>query len=222
MIDSQAFIAHVKDWSTRYKKWWFEPFSIFSQNYDKDHPSIWNETNGIENYRNALQKFESQLREQQDLIGELFDFLDNNFETYINATQEQRREIRISINNCYMVSDRGSVTRFMEDLLMKYLDERIRKNLRKTGDKIWLLRGLVAISLENCGVDYRDTLRQLVYLYIAAEDKGIDPEEDFQSIAKISSQEEPRGGSAPMSGMMARTRNSAYYAERTKSFTKKK
>ena len=221
-MDDVKFIAQIRDWSTRYKKWWFEPYSKFRQEYDENHPSIWDEANGIDNYTNAVNEFEAKLREQHDLIDEFYVLLDNNFEIYMNATLDQRNKIRSAIANCYYVSNSGSITRFMEDLLLKYLGERVRKNLRESGDKIWLLRGLVAISLENCGVDYRDTLRQLVYLYIAAEDTGIDPQEDFQSIAKISSQEEPRGGSAPMSEMMARTRNSAYYAERTKTFTKKK
>ena len=221
-MDDVKFTTQIRDWSTRYKKWWFESYSKFRQGYDKNHPSIWDEANGIDNYTNAVNEFEAKLREQHDLIDEFYVLLDNNFEIYMNATLDQRNKIRSAIANCYYVSNSGSITRFMEDLLLKYLDERVRKNLRESGDKIWLLRGLVAISLENCGVDYRDTLRQLVYLYIAAEDTGIDPQEDFQSIAKISSQEEPRGGSAPMSEMMARTRNSAYYAERTKTFTKKK
>lgn len=221
MMDPQTFIAKIRDWSNRYKKWWFEPYSKFRQEYDKAHPSIWNEPNGIENYSNALKEFETKLREQQDLIGEFFDFLDNNYELYIETTSEQRQEIRTAFSNCYVVSNSGSVTHFMEDLLMEYLDERVRINLRETGDKNWLLRGLVAISLENCGIDYRDTLTQLVYLYIAAEEKGIDPESEFQAIAKLSSNEGPRGGSEPMSKMMAETHDSAYYRERTKSFTKK-
>lgn len=221
-MDAQTFIAQIKDWSTRYKKWWFEPYSIFSQDYDEHHPSIWDEPNGFDNYRNALKQFESKLREQQDLIGEFFDFLDNNYEVYVNTTAEQRREIRTTISNCYDVGNNGSVTRFMEDLLMKYLDERVKINLRETTDKRWLLRGLVAISLENCGIDYRDTLTQLVYLYIAAEEASLNPEEDFQAIAKISSHDESRGGSESMSEMMAQTRSSAYYRERTKTFEKRK
>jgi len=62
---------------------------------------------------------------------------------------------------------------------------------------------LVAISIENSGVDYRDSLIRLADLYIAAEDKDINPNSAFEEVSKISSKEKPRGGSISMREMMA-------------------
>ena len=92
---------------------------------------------------------------------------------------------------------------FFVDLLWEYVTEKTVKELKSTGDKAWLMRGLVALSMENCSVDYRDSLSWLANLYSAAKQKGINPEPIFQEIAKISSHEITSGGATPMSEMMA-------------------
>ena len=74
-------------------------------------------------------------------------FLDQEYEAYFNATQEECDAIRASF----------SINRDFEDLLLGYVYN-AAKELRSTKDVKWLVRGLVAASLENSGRDYRDTI----------------------------------------------------------------
>ena len=58
------------------------------------------------------------------------------------------------------------------------------------------------MSIENSGIDYRDSILALSELRKASREKNIDPNTEFERVAKISSQEKPRGGSTPMSQIM--------------------
>ena len=60
----------------------------------------------------------------------------------------------------------------------------------------------MAASLENSGMDYRDTLLRLKDLYQAAENVGIDPSPYFQKAASLASRENSRGGSTPLSDLL--------------------
>ena len=60
----------------------------------------------------------------------------------------------------------------------------------------------MALSLENCGRDDRDTLITLADLYVSAESLGIAPTHLFMKIAEISSKERPRGGITPVSEIL--------------------
>jgi hypothetical protein len=213
-MDAQVFIAQIKDWSSRYKKWWFEPREKFIQEYEKDHPSFFRETDGLKSYHAAVKEFETKLMAHNDLIEEFFAFVDGNFDVYINSTPEQRRDIRIATSNSYSVNNRGSVTRFTEEILLRYVREHAIPKIQATSEKKYLLSGLVALCLENSGVDYRDTLIHLADLFIAAEDQGLEPELHFREIAEICDSEMPRGGSTPMKQLMANISLSAILSER--------
>ncbi len=219
-METNEFIQQLNDFAAKYKIWWCEPFEQFSKKYKEEHPSRTTKMDEVRNFHKEVEEFRNGLQKQYDLPEDIFRFLDENYGVYLTATQEQQIAIRNAIKNATYVDQRGSVSHFIEDLLTEYAD-RARKKLRETSDSVWIQRGLVAISLEDCGTDYRDTITQLAYLYIAAQEMGIEPEAEFQAIAKISSHEKPRGGSESMSQMMASTHNSAYYRERTKSFSKR-
>ncbi len=214
-MNINEFIAQLSNLFASYKTWWYEPFEKFRDNYVKEHGLRGRQA--FDEYFAQLKKFEEGIRAKHDLLSEIFDFLDSNYEMYFQATSQQRDKIREIIGECNFIDHRGHINRFLEDLLMRYVDERAINRLGSTGDKEWLTRGLVAMSMENSGSDFRDSLSHLVGLYIVAEEKGIDPEPDFQNIARISSTEKPRGGSQPMSQMMANIHNSAFYLEKTKS-----
>jgi len=217
-METREFIEHLTDYAAKYKIWWCEPFEKFHE----QNKSIGYSNQEMERYRKALNEFRENLRSESDLLGEIYNFLDQNYQVYIDAMDEERVEIRKIINESEYPTPKGGKFHFLEDLLFNYTNDWALKNLKETGDKIWLARGLVSISMEDCGIDYRDTITQLSYLYIAAQEMGIEPEAEFQSIAKISSAEKTRGGCDSMRQMMAGTRNSAYYRERTKSFPKSK
>jgi hypothetical protein len=216
-METREFIEHLIDYAAKYKIWWCEPFEKFREQYKHKGYSH----HEMEQYRKALNDFRESLRQENDLLGEIHQFLDQNYRVYIEATPEERSEIRKIINESEYPTPKGGKFHFLEDLLFNYTNDWALKNLKETGDRIWLLRGLVSRSMENCGIDYRDTITQLTYLYIAAQEKGIDPEVEFQTVAQVSSDEKTRGGCDSISHMMATTRNLAYYRERTKSFSKK-
>jgi hypothetical protein len=97
------------------------------------------------------------------------------------------------------------MSNFFIDLLHEYVRERVIGQLKSTGDKVWLMRGLVAISMENMGSDWRDTMDLLHTLYKSAESKGINPEPSFAKVAEISSRDVPSGGDRAMNEFMAKT-----------------
>ena len=141
----------------------------------------------------AVQEFtEEDQIQSADPMEMIHAFLVQEYEAYLNATQEECEAIRASF----------SINRDFEDLLLHYVYSAAEK-LRSTTDVKWLERGLVAASLENSGRDYRDTLLSLNDLYRAAQDVGIDPNPYFQKAASLASQKKPRGGSTPLSILLA-------------------
>ena len=80
---------------------------------------------------------------------------------------------------------------------------RAAKRIQSPEDEEWLLRGLAAISIENCARDYRDVLLALAELYVMAEEAGIKPGSDFRAVSKLSSEEKPRGGDTSVKKMLA-------------------
>ncbi|HET9908696.1 MAG TPA: hypothetical protein VFQ23_18755 [Anaerolineales bacterium] len=72
------------------------------------------------------------------------------------------------------------------------------ENIQATGDKTWLLRGLVVSSIENSLRDQRDNAFSLAYLYVMAEEKNLNPNSEFHEIAELSSDEISSGGSISM------------------------
>jgi hypothetical protein len=206
-MDVKVFIAKLEVFSSLYKKWWFEPLANFQEEYLIEHPDIAELAKKKKyfysaDYSKALKEFQVSLRNQSDLISEIYNFVDQNYVVYLHATAQEREEIRNKVTNCYHVDERGKSNRFLENLFFEYTKERAIPKLGETGDKIWLTRGLVAMSIENSGIDYRDSILALRDLRNVAKDKNIDPEPEFVRIAQISSIEIPRGGSTPMSKLM--------------------
>ncbi len=198
-MDVQTFITKLKVLSSRYQIWWYEPFGKFKEEYSKENPKF-----SHFSYTKAFKEFETNLRTQNDLLGEIYDFLDKNYEVYLNASLEECEEIRKTVTNCYHSDNNGKANRFLEDLFFRYTKEIAIPKLKETGDKIWLTKGLIAMSLENSGIDYRDSIMALSDLRKVANEKNLDPEPEFIRIAKISSNEKPRGGETPMRQLMAK------------------
>jgi hypothetical protein len=59
--------------------------------------------------------------------------------------------------------------------------------IRSTGEDIWLRIGLTAASIEESlgKVDFRDRLLALAELFVTAEEAGLDPRADFESICGL-------------------------------------
>lgn len=197
-MDVATFIARLNEFSLRYKEWWFPPFEEFKEKYSREDPDI----NYIR-YKKAFEEFEANLRKKEDLLGEIYDFIDKNFEVYLSATHQECEDIRKSVTNCYHIDKNGKANHFLEDLFLCYVNERAIPKIKETGDKVWLTRGLVAMSIENSGIDYRDSILALSELRKISRDKNIDPNPEFKKVAEISSNEKPRGGETAMSKLMA-------------------
>jgi hypothetical protein len=206
-MNVEAFTEKIEEFSSLYKKWWFEPLAKFKEEYLGQNPDVAelakkNKYFYSAKYSKALEEFQSRLRSQNDLMSEIYDFIEQNCLVYLNATPKECEKIRNTVTNCYYVDEYGKANRFFEDLFFQYARERAIPQLEQTGDKIWFIRGLIAISIENSGIDYRDSILVLSDLRKAAIKNKIDPEPEFTRIAQISSNETPRGGSTPMRQLM--------------------
>lgn len=73
---------------------------------------------------------------------------------------------------------------------------RCSASLRRSKDRRWLRRGLSAAALEDAVFDPRDLALALQRLYWDAEDAGLDPKEDFLSVAARSAPLGPGGRGA--------------------------
>lgn len=210
-MDAQTYIDQLERYATQYIDWWYKPYEAFRKNYDKQNRSLISRLipiriesgENIRKFHEAVDQFEKEIRSQHDLIDEIFCFFDENYDVYLQATDEQRRRIREAVYKSYYPS--VSLSNFFIDLLHKYVKERVVEELKSTGDKVWLLRGLVAISMENMGSDWRDTMDMLQTLYKSAESKGIDPEPFFAKVAELSSRDVSSGGDSAMNEFMAKT-----------------
>ncbi len=171
-------------------------------------------------------------------MSEIFDYLDKNFEVYINAASEEREKIRLFVKEKRFDIPQRNVTYYMAYLLLMYVKERIMPSLKPAKklsiidklkrasespeDKAQLLRGLVAISMENLSekfydksytgeYPYGDAMYLLADLYVTSEERGMNPENYFRQIANISSDK----GILPMNQMMASGGESRLRSERS-------
>jgi len=190
-IDVETYKNQLKSYWVEYKIWWFKPLEAFRREYQEKHGSIFNSE-----YKGLQEKFEQGLRLNNDMLARFYDFMDKSYTVYINATSEERLEIR------RFVEKQSDMDYYFEDLIRKYVKDHIVEKIRLTGKRIWLLRGLVAMAIENSGVDYRDTSASLAELYTVAKEKDIKLKTDWDKISNISGDEIPRGGTMSMKKIM--------------------
>lgn len=131
------------------------------------------------------------------------ELLDELIPEYLAGTDAEREHVRRAVAARWTLLDR--VRGYAVSLA-----ERIR-----TPQDVGLLRaGLAAMSIENCAVDYRDTLLALAELWVRAERAGIDPRPHFGAIAAVSDTQVPQGGSTPMAKTLREFHGYAVVAER--------
>ena len=128
----------------------------------------------------------------------IYDFLDQKYDIYLKSSPEDREEIRDLVKKHYTSNELPN----MIDLFLIGYVQIASEKIKLTGDKTWLIRGLVVSSIENSLRDQRDNTFSLSYLYVMAEEKNIDPKPDFQAIAELSSREPSSGGTISMSELM--------------------
>ena len=171
-------------------------------------------------YKKQLMRFASRLNEKPfdsreesiNFGNNVGKFLDENYEIYLNATIE-RKEIRKIIRDYNRgeedVHEGGPLPVPFRYVLNGY-SVRAIKQLEATGDVIWLMRGLVAISILD-GIHYRpDDKEHLARLFVTAEEKGLNPKPIFQLISKISSNKPTKPGETSTSELIANTHKAAH------------
>ena len=146
-----------------------------------------------DDYEREVKQTREQQRARYDPYQAIYDLLDQLCPAYLDATPDQRAEIRAA------VSEQDGVL----SALLGYV-YRAAKRIQSPADREWVRKGLAAVSIENCRKDYRDVLLALAELYVAAERAGLDPKPDFKAVARLSSREKPRGGRTPVNDMLAR------------------
>lgn len=190
-MDAKEFQGKIKGYAEQYQAW-KKPIREFHEKFRKEHNIDYSDSEGLERLKQAAQEFtEKYLTQNPAPTENIHTFLDQEYKAYLNATQEECDAIRASF----------SINRDFENLLLEYVYDAAEK-LRSTKDVKWLERGLVAASLENSGMDYRDTITSLGELYKAATVAGIDPNPYFQKAALLASREKPRGGSTPLNDLL--------------------
>ena len=185
-------------------------------------------------FLNKLRGLADSYKQLQQNSNEVFDYLDTNYEVYIDATSEEREKIRSFIAEQRYDVPKEGITFYLAYLLLLYVKERVIPNLKPARkisifdklkgtsespeDIVQLLRGLVSLSMENNVEKYTDegygygvsSLVLLADLYVTAEERGIKPKKYFQQIASVSSKE----GVVPMNDFMATGGDSRLRAER--------
>jgi hypothetical protein len=139
--------------------------------------------------------------------------LDENYKLYIKATSDERKEIR------QIIKDHDRSEKYVYEggpvpvpfrYILNFYGIRAIKQIEATGDINWVWRGLVAISILD-GIHYRpDDEEHLARLFVAAEEKGLNPKPIFKIISEISSNEPTKPGETSISELISNTPNTAY------------
>ena len=111
---------------------------------------------------------------------QVFRSMDALMDDYLSMDNKQRVAVRFLMSHSFYA-------------LALYQD-RAREMLVTTRQHVWLLRALAAISIENCQLDYRDSITILESLISAAERIGIDWRNPACIIADYSDDLEYGGG----------------------------
>ena len=155
---------------------------------------------------NRIYRFQDSQESMRDSKDKIYKFLDQNYDVYLTSNPEERDEIRELVKKYHTSSE---LPVWLDLYLIGYI-QRAAENIQTTGEKIWLLRGLVVASIENSLLDQRDDTFSLSYLYVMAEEKHLNPKAEFQKISEISSKELSSAGTMSMSELMNNISKIAY------------
>jgi len=163
----------------------------------------------IKQFDQLIAKF-YQSKDSQESMNEIKDkiyqFLDQNYDVYLTSSSDEREEIRELVKK-YHINPELPI--WLDLLLIGYIQQ-AAENIKTTGNKKWLLRGLVVASIENSLLDQRDDTFSLSYLYVMAEERNLNPKPEFQAIAELSSSEISYEGRISMKELIIKVPNIAH------------
>ncbi len=156
-----------------------------------------------DDFQNAIKEVRDKQTNKYNWYEEIYTFFDQLCPAYLDATAQQRAEARAA------ASDKNGIL----SALLGYVHQ-LAEQIHSPTDEKWLVNGLAAVSIENCSQDFRDVLIALAELFVSAEMAGIDPKPHFKSVAELSSDRKPRGGSTSVAEMLTKFHTYAVLEER--------
>jgi hypothetical protein len=163
-----------------------ETFNVlFRQALEKDH------RHQSENTESVMRKRQQAYDADDSPLKSFYIYLPELLDNYLEADEPNRVTIRQSL----------AKHQTLVYHLLGYVGK-AGKELDKSGDAKWLLRGLAAVSVLDGLEDIRDVYPSLNRLYRTAERVGKEPEPYFKQVAAISNPEKTRDFSLPTRQML--------------------
>jgi hypothetical protein len=182
----QALVDELDHFVTRFQEW--------RRALDEHTHGNWKRLNKDGYTHDEFKRESDQLRQKMqdewDGYGDYQQLLERLCPVYFECGADDRERIRQIVGRY----------RYAVDPVRWYANAAAKK-IEGPDDEQWLLKGLAAVSIENCGMDFRDTTFTMTALWVGAEAAGIDPKPHFRSVAKLSGTSATRG----RCGSMART-----------------
>ena len=140
-MNAQEYIDQLKAYVAQFVDWWCKPYENFFKEYDKQNRSFVarlipiriDNQESMSKFNDATIKFKKSIRQKRDLIGEIYAFLDDNYEAYFHATDAQRDEIRTLIGNTFYKPNVGitnDIGNYMATILFEYVTEHVVTELK--------------------------------------------------------------------------------------------
>jgi hypothetical protein len=186
-MDGPRVITKLDQFVNKYLKW-IEP-------YQKHHDDNWRRIRkpgySRREYNRVAKEIKEKMDAQWDPLPELYALLDELCPVYLTCSKEACEKIRGIVAKCSRLCDP-----------VRSYAHHVAKRINTPEDAGLLRIGLAAISIENCGIDYRDTIMAINSLQASAKAAGIDVTPHFQAVAKLSSTKPARGGCRSVAGML--------------------
>lgn len=174
------FLDHYEEWQA--------PVRHYRAEYE---PLIGYDGYTEEDFQHGLDELKTALKFEYDLDGGVYELLDPICTVYLTCNPQARDALR------KLMADRET----LHYLIWGYI-YRMADRITRPGDISSLRKGLAAVSLEDGGFDYRDTIVSLSELFVRAEEAGIDPRPHFHAVADMSTDVRTSGGCDSLAKMM--------------------
>jgi hypothetical protein len=186
-MEVSELVKRLGQFVDRYQKW-VEP----SQKHEEQNwRRIRKPGYTADEYYRTARKIRAEMEAQWDPYPELYALLDELCPVYLRSDARACDKMRSVVARC----------RTLHDPIRGYALSASKK-LSGPDGAAWLERGVAALSIENCGMDYRDTIIAINVLAARAEAAGIDPKPYFSAAAERSSTKPTRGGCRSMAQML--------------------
>jgi hypothetical protein len=127
-------------------------------------------------FERELHQFKEKQDSQTTIRQEVNEFIGMLCSVYLTSTGKE----------CAQIRELFDKRKHLTHALLQYSDL-ASKEIKAPADVQWLRLGLAAISIQNCGDDFRDGAMTLTNIYEAAEKAGMNPRPFLNEVAQLSS-----------------------------------